>query len=94
MLACWSGFSDRDMRRSLPGIARKAGQRTNRISAAYLQSAAEGEFGSIWHTFLEDLIHTDRERISQTAAKIIHIGHNSGAYTLTGFIQLVNGQPV
>lgn len=93
MLACWSGFSDRDMRRSLPWIAQQAGRRTNRISAAYLQSAAIGEFGEIWHIFLEDLLRADRGRISQTTAKVISIGHNSGAYTLTGFIQVVNGQP-
>jgi hypothetical protein len=90
MLACWAGFVDADMRRDLPEIAQKAGQRTNRISAAYMHSAAVGEFGRVWHALLENLIRADTHQTSQVAAEIISIGHNSGAYTLTGFIQLVN----
>jgi hypothetical protein len=87
MLACWAGFAGPNIIRDLPAIALEARLRTTTISAAYLDSASRGQFSVIWHRLLEDMIG-DTERLPRTARDIIWIGHNSGAYTLAGFLLL------
>ncbi len=90
MLACWSGFCDQEMLVRLPGLASQAAQRTTRLSTAYLQSAAEGEFGAVWHALLEAIAGEDNEEFRHVLNLILGIGHNSGAYTLAGFVKLVD----
>ncbi|MGD8553305.1 MAG: DUF2877 domain-containing protein [Anaerolineales bacterium] len=88
MLACWAGFCDPEMLPHLPLIALRAGQKTTPISAAYLASAAKGQFGVIWHLLLEHIIQRDTQQTTRIMKQIVRIGHNSGAYTLTGFLRL------
>lgn len=89
MMACWAGFSPRKTLEFLPAAAEGAGQRTTRLSAAYLRSAAQGEFDLVWHLLLQGLIEGDDRTWKRSLQEILRIGHNSGAYTLTGFVNIV-----
>lgn len=89
MMACWAGFCKKTTLHSLPRIADHAAQHTTRLSAAYLRSAAQGQFGIIWHTLLDALIGQDEQEYARAIKSIARIGHNSGVYTLTGFLRLV-----
>ncbi|MDR7495260.1 MAG: DUF2877 domain-containing protein [Armatimonadota bacterium] len=65
-------------------LAAAALGRTTRISAAYLQAAAEGLAAEPWHGLVRSL---DRSASAVKAAvrRILAVGHTSGADALTGF---------
>lgn len=90
MLACFSGFCPSEMRAQLPDLAVEAAQRTTRLSAAYLHSAARGQFGAIWHELINAVLEQSDLELGGTLEVIMGIGHNSGAYTLSGFTKLVD----
>jgi hypothetical protein len=94
MMACWSGFCPPGFLQQLPEIIEHAAQLTTRMSAAYLRSAASGEFGVIWHQLLEKIIANEREEMIRILQAVMGIGHNSGAYTLTGFVMLAEEAPI
>ena len=89
MLACWAGCCPEHTLETLPQMARQVATHTTRLSAAYIQAAAVGEFGIVWHQLLKALTQEHEEDIRELLESIVSIGHNSGAYTLAGFILLV-----
>jgi hypothetical protein len=94
MMACWSGFCSQGFLQQLPGIVEHAARLTTRMSAAYMRSAANGEFSVIWHLLLDKIIAKDVEETIRILNTIMGIGHNSGAYTLAGYVMLAEGGPV
>jgi hypothetical protein len=65
-------------------IARAAGPRTTRISAAYLRAAAEGWAAEPWHALVAALDHTGAA-LEAAVAALARVGETSGADALTGF---------
>lgn len=89
MLACWAGFTEEQVAGWLGDLAEQAAAHTSRLSAAYLRSAGEGLFGQIWHSLLTGLSAEVNGSWEPAVSTIVQIGHNSGAYTLAGFVNVV-----
>jgi hypothetical protein len=89
MLACWAGVADGQVLEWLPELAEQAAAETSQLSAAYLRSAAAGLCGQRWHSFLESIVKPDMGQWRPDMRAITHIGHNSGAFTLAGFISML-----
>lgn len=67
-------------------ITNVASPLTTSLSAAYLKSAGKGEAGILWHDFFYALTFGDSSAIESQFAKLISIGHTSGAEALAGFV--------
>ncbi len=59
---------------------------TTSLSAAWLRSAGKGEAGILWHNFFNALITDDPQAIEIQIAKLLSIGHTSGADAFAGFM--------
>lgn len=60
--------------------------KTTLLSAAYLRSAAEGQFGAPWHRLLDALEAGSDEDLAAAAHAVLAYGHTSGADALAGFL--------
>jgi hypothetical protein len=65
-----------------------AAPRTITLSAAFLQTAANGECGAPWHSLLPALSVKTKTDIEIAAQKVLAHGATSGADTLAGFLYL------
>lgn len=70
-------------------IVETALPRTNRLSAAWLKAAGEGEAGESWHSLLVGIQGGDEEQISGAIFRILPTGHTSGADALGGFLYIL-----
>ncbi len=57
---------------------------TTRISYQWISHAAAGDWNSIWHELSAAMDASDVARTRHILAKLAHLGHTSGFYTLTG----------
>lgn len=69
-------------------IAKVATPLTTSLSGAWLQSAANGEAGELWHDFFEALIND--ENMYLPMSKIFSVGETSGSDALSGFLRVMN----
>lgn len=67
-------------------IAQAAAERTTRLSAAWIQHAAVGEFGEPWHALIRALAGGERAAIRSAADRILNTGATSGADAMAGFL--------
>lgn len=67
-------------------IANIATPLTTSLSAAWLNAAANGEAGILWHTFFDALVSGDPSDIEVQVSNILSTGATSGADALAGFI--------
>lgn len=67
-------------------ITNAAAPLTTSLSAAWLKSAGRGEAGILWHNFFNALIAEDPQAIQVQSAKLLSIGHTSGADAFAGFM--------
>lgn len=67
-------------------MARAAASLTTSLSGAWLQSAARGEAGAVWHELFNAFIHD--ENIYAPLSKILSVGETSGSDALTGFLSV------
>jgi len=67
-------------------ISNTAAPLTTSLSAAWLRAGGRGEAGAVWQEFFKALLMTDSATIQLQMAKLISIGHTSGADALTGFM--------
>jgi len=70
-------------------MAEAAIPRTNSLSAAWLQAAAQGEAGEPWHELIAAISVNDPNAIERAVMRILPTGHSSGADALGGFIVLL-----
>lgn len=67
-------------------LAAAAAPRTHTLSRAWLDAAARGEAGEVWHTFLHALTGPAEQTVLAAARRILPTGHTSGADALAGFL--------
>ena len=67
-------------------IVERAAPRTNRLSAAFLRSAAAGECGVAWHRLLRVLAPPPVGGLAVAVRAVLRHGHTSGADALAGFL--------
>ena len=60
--------------------------RTSRLSLAFLQSAADGAVGEVWHGLLAALTDASQRLIRHAAKQVMAYGATSGSDMLAGFI--------
>jgi hypothetical protein len=72
-------------------IARRAAPRTTRLSAAWLNAAAHGEAGSLWHALIDALTVGDDASLQIAVMDLLRVGHTSGADALAGFVAILTG---
>ena len=84
MLCAW--LAHPAPKRYCAGVSDAALARTTSLSAAYLQSAAVGQFSMSWHLLLEALASSSEERIIDAARAVVAYGHTSGSDALSGFL--------
>ena len=70
-------------------MAESAGQKTVRISQAWLEAAARGEASMTWHRLCAAVLDGDPERMQRTTQDLLAVGHTSGADALTGFLSVL-----
>jgi hypothetical protein len=70
-------------------MAESAGQKTVRISQAWLEAAARGEASMTWHRLCAAVLDGDPERMQRTTRELLAVGHTSGADALTGFLSVL-----
>lgn len=58
---------------------------TTRLSANWLKAAANGEAAEPWHRLVNAMIKNDPGKLDSAAARILAVGHSSGADALTGY---------
>ena len=86
VLAAWI-IHPLEIARSLAGeITHVASPWTTSLSAAYLRSAGKGEAGILWHDFFYALTSGNSSAIELQIAKLLSMGHTSGADALAGFV--------
>jgi hypothetical protein len=68
-------------------ILTAAQDRTNTISLAFLQCAAQGQVAESWHHLLSALAWGNEHEVKQAAARALAFGATSGADMMTGFLQ-------
>lgn len=69
-------------------LAASAG-RTNILSTAWLEAAAEGEVGETWHTLLGAVQDQNMDLLKEAVFRILPTGHTSGADALGGFLYIL-----
>lgn len=67
-------------------IAAASAVRTTSLSAAWLKAAARGEAGVLWHNLCGALPSGAPAPLQSSIAKLLSVGHTSGADALSGFI--------
>jgi len=83
LLARWDGNAEREI--PIPAMARRAADKTNRISATFLLQSGEGLVGSGLAELLRSIFSGNGGAAVQSAAKnVLSIGSTSGGDTLTG----------
>jgi hypothetical protein len=63
-----------------------AAAKTTRISRAWLQYAARGQFDVRWHDLQRALLMADEEAICRAAHRILSVGATSGPQAMAGFL--------
>jgi hypothetical protein len=72
-------------------IARTAGPRTTRLSRAWLDYAARGQFAESWHDLAAALTANDPATIQHATNRILSTGATSGRDAMAGFLLLDSG---
>jgi len=67
-----------------------AQNKTNSLSAAWLQAAVDGETGELWHIFFHALAGKENAPLQNAFNNILATGHSSGADAMGGFLQTLN----
>lgn len=69
-------------------ILRAVGERTTRVSGAYLQAASRGEAGEAWHALRDALAPQTAGpgALDSAARRVMAFGETSGADMLAGFV--------
>jgi hypothetical protein len=67
-------------------IAKEAAPRTTSLSKTWLQAAAKGQAGMIWHWLFVAIKEGQMEKAAEYSSLIANVGHTSGSDSLTGFI--------
>ncbi len=67
-------------------VARSAGDRTSRLSKAWLEAGGRGEASQTWHDLMNALLEGASGPIETAARELMAVGHTSGADALTGFV--------
>jgi hypothetical protein len=70
----------------LSSFALAAAAKTTRISRAWLQYAARGQFDVRWHDLQRALLLADEEAICRAAHRILGVGATSGPQAMAGFL--------
>lgn len=89
MHGVWARMKDTETRKICQAIIDSSVDRTTTLSKAWLQAAAEGEAGEVWHAFLDALIKGSNDDIADCVMRILPTGHTSGADALAGFVDTV-----
>lgn len=89
-LHCWPYPANRDWLHQIQSIIRKqAPKRTHALSLAFLLPASAGRFPEDLANLIR-LVHIPNATattLRQTAARVLHFGHTSGADALTGMLR-------
>lgn len=84
MYATWIIHPQKTAKKITEEIANIATPLTTSLSSAWLQSAARGEAGKLWHEFFDALI--EDKNIYLPMSKILSVGETSGSDALAGFL--------
>lgn len=90
MLAAWLLYPARRASSVAETVINAAVPRTNRLSAAWLRAAAQGEASLRWHLLLEALSGPDLDGLEDAVLELLSVGHTSGADALGGFRDVLN----
>lgn len=71
-------------------LADSAGEKTVRISQAWLDAAARGGASRTWHALCAAIVDDDGEGVELAARHLLAVGHTSGADALTGFLMALD----
>ncbi len=71
---------------TIDAIVRQSIPLTTTLSAAWLHAAGRGEFGILWHRFLEAIESESDSDVIFYTRQLANVGHSSGVDALTGFI--------
>jgi hypothetical protein len=86
-LMLWAWLAHPDPQSFCEAVVCAAAPRTTALSAAFLQAAARGECSAAWHCLLEQLSAPEHSPLlPETVARVLSLGHTSGADTLAGFL--------
>jgi hypothetical protein len=91
----WATHPPEAAHRLAAAITEVAVPQTTTLSAAWLRAAARGEAGAVWHSLSEKLIvNSEQLTVSsgeweEAVARILAVGHSSGADALWGFTAVV-----
>lgn len=85
IFALWSTRSEAEASSLAIAIADAAVPRTTALSGAWLRAAARGEAAQPWHDLINRLARPNPSSVNDALARIISIGHSSGADALAGF---------
>lgn len=86
LYAAWIIHPPETAARIAKEIATTAAPMTTSLSAAWLNAAAKGEAGILWHKLFDALISGETSTIEFHMSNILSIGATSGADALAGFI--------
>ncbi len=89
MHGVWARMKNADARKICQAIIDSSVDRTTTLSKAWLQAAAGGEAGEVWHALLDALIKESNDNIAYCVMRILPTGHTSGADALAGFVDTV-----
>lgn len=84
--ALWSALPEEGARELGRPLADAAIARTTALSGAWIEAAARGEAAEHWHAVFNSLIASDRPGFRSAAARLLRVGHSSGADALAGFL--------
>jgi Protein of unknown function (DUF2877) len=84
--AAWILHPPARARTIVQGISTIAATLTTALSAAYLNSGAQGKAGVLWHKLFAALASNELSARKSAAASLLSVGNTSGADTLAGFL--------
>jgi hypothetical protein len=88
MYGLWSSLPTAEAKALSRAICAASVGRTNRISAAWLAAAAEGQAIEAWHDLVDALRTVDEDLVPRACRQLINLGHTSGADALAGFVMV------
>lgn len=82
----WSQWDPKKAQGWATELVKVAVPQTTRLSAAWLEAAANGQAAEPWHRFVDALIQEDPRNLVQATDRILATGHSSGVDALTGYV--------
>ncbi len=89
MLALWSAADPSWARQACRAMLQAAGDKTNRMSRAWLRAAADGEAAEAWHALVRAMVSGESAAVRQATERLLRQGHTSGADALTGYLVML-----